>query len=119
MKAKIVEFEDVDCFKARAAVDKENLICVIDLLEEKHTSIQQEIHKAALELEETEEKIKQSHIHDDLVKQKQKLVLQSQSIHSLEQYISVTGRKTDFHTIKENCFTLTKQINNMLLGTYQ
>eukprot|EP00814_Leptocylindrus_danicus_P004161 CAMPEP_0116031846 /NCGR_PEP_ID=MMETSP0321-20121206/17798_1 /TAXON_ID=163516 /ORGANISM="Leptocylindrus danicus var. danicus, Strain B650" /LENGTH=503 /DNA_ID=CAMNT_0003507131 /DNA_START=321 /DNA_END=1833 /DNA_ORIENTATION=+ len=119
MKAKIVEFEDVNGFKARAAVDKENLICAIDLLEEKHTSIQQQIHKAALELEETEENIKQSNIHDELVKQRQKLVLQSQNIHSLEQYISVTARKTDFHTIKENCFMLTKQINEILLRIYR
>lgn len=119
MKAKIVEFEDLGGFKTRAASDKEHLICMINLLEEKRALLQREIHQAALELEETEEKIKENPIWDELAKQKQKLVLLSQNIHSLELYISVMDRKTEFSTVKEACFMLTNKINDILMRAYQ
>lgn len=111
MRADMIEFQDVDGLRHRAANSIQHLNRLLKDYQGRRESVKAQVHQLTTKYEGLKAKIQASDVAKTLSNLEAKLRTYAQNIFHLQEYVETKGRETDYKGTKENCNALIDKLN--------
>lgn len=111
MRSDMVEFDDIDGLRRRAAATMTSLSRLLKDYQARRDTIKGQVAQLSAKHDELKAKIAASDEHKTLTALEAKLRTYAQTIFQLQEYVETKGRLTDYKPLKENCFYQVDELN--------
>eukprot|EP00743_Colponemidia_sp_Colp-15_P019074 GILK01024133.1.p1 GENE.GILK01024133.1~~GILK01024133.1.p1 ORF type:complete len:257 (+),score=51.41 GILK01024133.1:85-771(+) len=113
-KDDIVRYGDIDALRTEIDARKKSLVARKGFLLKQRDSSKQRVHSITNDNESKKQKLGESNVHAGLSAQEQKLRLIWQSAYSLEEFVRLKEKESQFLNIKADCMRITDEVNSIL-----
>ncbi|KAJ8606934.1 hypothetical protein CTAYLR_008637 [Chrysophaeum taylorii] len=111
MRADMIEFDDLDGLRRRAAATMSALSRLLKEYQGRKETIRLQASQVSAKYEDLKAKINASEAHKTLTDLEAKLKTYAQTIFQLQEYVDTKSRQTDYKQLKENCNHLVDNLN--------